>query len=250
MYAQCPECRTVFRITRAQLDARGGFVRCGQCRQVFDARGTLLDKLPAHAPKRPRGSRTGDTARKKPKITAPALPEGQLPFPDLDLRPKPRLRIPNALWAIATAIAALALIGQFTWANRYELARDQTLEPLFAELCHIVDCGVAAKRDLSAIELLDQTGIAPHPKYENMLRIRAALINREPEPLPFPLMEVALTDSDGKLLVRRSFKPGQYLEQAPARGAMLQQGIVVSALLDVTNPDGRAMGYEIRLLSP
>lgn len=246
MYAQCPECRTVFRITRAQLDARGGFVRCGQCRQVFDARGTLIEKLPNQASKR---TRHGD-ARKKPKIPPPAVPENQLPFPDLDLRPKPVLRVPRALWVVGAIAAVMALAGQFGWAYRHALAADETLKPAMTELCNVVDCGAPPRRDLSAIELLDQTGIAPHPRFENLLRIRAAMINREADPLPYPLMEVALTDSDGKLLARRSFRPEQYLEHPPARGAVLQQGVIVSALLDVTNPDGRAMGYEIRLLSP
>jgi predicted Zn finger-like uncharacterized protein len=246
MYAQCPECRTVFRITKAQLDARGGFVRCGQCHQVFDARGTLIEKLPHQVSRR---TRHGES-RKKPKITPPAVPENQLPFPDLDLRPKPVLRVPRALWAIGAIAALLTLGGQFGWAYRHALAADETLKPVMAELCSVVDCGAAPRRDLSAIELLDQTGIAPHPRYENLLRIRAAMINREVDPLPYPLMEVALTDSDGNLLARRSFRPEQYLEHPPGRGSVLQQSVVVSALLDVTNPDGRAMGYEIRLLSP
>ena len=33
----CSHCRTEFRITREQLTARAGQVRCGQCRTVFDA---------------------------------------------------------------------------------------------------------------------------------------------------------------------------------------------------------------------
>jgi predicted Zn finger-like uncharacterized protein len=34
---RCPHCRTVFRVTAAQLQAHGGQVRCGRCLQVFDA---------------------------------------------------------------------------------------------------------------------------------------------------------------------------------------------------------------------
>ena len=42
---RCPFCRTAFRVSETQLDMRGGRVRCGQCRQVFDARAALdLDK--------------------------------------------------------------------------------------------------------------------------------------------------------------------------------------------------------------
>ena len=46
MKTRCPACKTVFRITPAQLKARAGKVRCGQCQQVFNA----LDHLQAENP--------------------------------------------------------------------------------------------------------------------------------------------------------------------------------------------------------
>jgi predicted Zn finger-like uncharacterized protein len=247
MYAQCPECRTVFRITRAQLDARGGFVRCGQCHQVFDASGSLLKELPPMAePARkpraraPRASETPVRKKARAQAAAPAA-DAQLAIPDLDLLPR-RLRVPTFLWATGSIVAVLTY--------RHDLARRAELAPAYAELCRVVDCGTGETPDMSDVELLDQTGIAPHPKYENVLRIRAAMVNRGAQPLPYPLMEVTLTDSGGQLLARRTFAPDQYLEQRPARGAKLDPGVIVTALLDVTNPGGHAMGYEIRLLAP
>lgn len=45
MYAQCPNCRTVFRTGPAQLAAAQGSVRCGCCQHVFDARRHLYARL-------------------------------------------------------------------------------------------------------------------------------------------------------------------------------------------------------------
>lgn len=39
---RCPACSTVFRISTAQATAKGGTVRCGQCRHVFDALDALV----------------------------------------------------------------------------------------------------------------------------------------------------------------------------------------------------------------
>src|SRR5690606_5689889 len=39
---QCPHCRTSFRISRAQLGAAHGAVRCGACMRVFNAAQQLL----------------------------------------------------------------------------------------------------------------------------------------------------------------------------------------------------------------
>ncbi|MEW6647958.1 MAG: DUF3426 domain-containing protein [Pseudomonadota bacterium] len=46
MYTQCPACSTYFRITPEQLQAAGGKVRCGECRNVFHAPDFLTDTLP------------------------------------------------------------------------------------------------------------------------------------------------------------------------------------------------------------
>jgi predicted Zn finger-like uncharacterized protein len=49
---RCPACTTVFRVTAWQLEARQGFVRCGQCAKVFDARGSLVPETRDAAPER------------------------------------------------------------------------------------------------------------------------------------------------------------------------------------------------------
>lgn len=39
---RCPECKTTFRVSPAQLSARGGRVRCGKCSAAFDGVAQLL----------------------------------------------------------------------------------------------------------------------------------------------------------------------------------------------------------------
>jgi len=51
---RCPQCGAMFRVVADQLKLRGGLVRCGQCRTVFDAIGSLAyvedGTLPAGRP--------------------------------------------------------------------------------------------------------------------------------------------------------------------------------------------------------
>jgi predicted Zn finger-like uncharacterized protein len=48
---KCPHCNTVFRVAADQLKLRGGIVRCGSCKEVFDGNAFLLDPLaPAKLP--------------------------------------------------------------------------------------------------------------------------------------------------------------------------------------------------------
>jgi predicted Zn finger-like uncharacterized protein len=66
---QCPHCRTSFRISRAQLGAAHGAVRCGACMRVFNAAQQLLvDQNRASKPA------TSTPAVTPPPTAAPARP--------------------------------------------------------------------------------------------------------------------------------------------------------------------------------
>ena len=43
MFTRCPDCGTAFRVVPAQLKARQGWVRCGQCMASFDALASLAE---------------------------------------------------------------------------------------------------------------------------------------------------------------------------------------------------------------
>ncbi|MFC1664771.1 zinc-ribbon and DUF3426 domain-containing protein [Pseudomonadota bacterium] len=49
MYCQCPNCETIFALSQDVLEVREGLVRCGSCREVFNASWYLLDELPHEA---------------------------------------------------------------------------------------------------------------------------------------------------------------------------------------------------------
>ena len=44
MLTRCPSCATAFRVSAEQLKVKQGRVRCGHCRQVFNALDTLVDE--------------------------------------------------------------------------------------------------------------------------------------------------------------------------------------------------------------
>ncbi len=72
---RCPNCSALFRVSADQLKIRGGMVRCGSCRHVFNAVG-CLDYLEGH---RPAAEVPAETARPRGKSeraekTEPAAP--------------------------------------------------------------------------------------------------------------------------------------------------------------------------------
>lgn len=69
---RCPNCQALFRVVADQLKLRGGLVRCGACRHVFDAIGSLTyvdDAAPAG------GAPTPATAKAAAPLTLRISPE-------------------------------------------------------------------------------------------------------------------------------------------------------------------------------
>lgn len=64
--ARCPSCRTVFRVQPQQLQASGGWARCGQCGEVFNALQALVAMPPAPAGAPPAPARTRSPLDRNP----------------------------------------------------------------------------------------------------------------------------------------------------------------------------------------
>lgn len=92
---QCPHCRTSFRISRAQLGAAHGAVRCGACMRVFNAAQQLLVdqnrvSKPTTAPTAARPSAPAAPApAPRPAPAAAAVPAPSAPVQPVAAQPAP-----------------------------------------------------------------------------------------------------------------------------------------------------------------
>lgn len=84
MLTSCPECRTTFRISQAQLDAKRGLVRCGHCNAVFNAYDALLPEI--QAPPDEPGPAVPAEPEARPAVVEPDRPR-QEPRLDLGFEP-------------------------------------------------------------------------------------------------------------------------------------------------------------------
>ncbi len=258
MYTRCPWCQTIYNLTPAQLKARQGLVRCGQCSKVFQADQHMVTRLPrapagkqAPAPAKPSG------APRPPARPAPAaraehalLPDPIPLISDLSFPSAPAARATRTgFWIAGSAILLVMLIGQLLFFYPGDIAPPEApWRPAVARLCERLGCSLAPRQNLSHIELVE-TRVAPHPQYDKALRIHATLVNRADAVQPFPLMEVSLTNINGLTVARRDFAPAEYLENPAQAREGMPSHVAMAVQLDITHPDRRALGYEIQLLS-
>ena len=284
MYTRCPHCDTYFRVSREQLQASSGQVRCGRCERVFDAFATMTSQLPAA---------DGENARSP--ISPPSQP-AQSPTPDAPPAPVPIpletpsfsredvevsaaaraysaaaettasaseaeiLTLPDdlfghdagtggrRLWIAGSLILILTLIAQGLFFFATDMAiRFPQFRPDLTAACQWLHCAVAMPRmpDQLFIEASDLQVLNPARPGEVLLT--ASIRNRASVTQELPLIELTLTDALNQTTARKVFYPADYMDKAQnlEAGIGANQEIAVKLYLDTG--DVKPSGYRLYL---
>lgn len=257
MYAQCPECLTVFSLNTETLAQARGEVVCGHCETVFDALTSLCDQLPPEpfqhlSPRMPETPPRLDLAVYRPPAEMPAVAEAPAEHDVLDefahlviaprfaRKPEKKRRWP---WITACTVLLLALGAQLAWAKRDALIGDDTVGPLLRNACSTLGCQLPLVQDITRLSLVARD-VQAHPSVPGALLITANLHNDAPFAQPYPVVSITLSDANGNKLAMRRLRPTEYLGD----GATLQRGIPpdgsAALMLEVEDPSGKAVAFE------
>jgi predicted Zn finger-like uncharacterized protein len=267
LYTRCLHCGTTFRVTTQQLQASSGQVRCGQCKQVFDAFATLTAQEPQPAaPERespsPAQSELPPVAPPLEKSAPARIPVRPKDRPASSWRPDPaaslyewEFRMPEAprrtsLW-VSLSLLLLALLAlQAAYAFRSEL---MVLVPqsrkYYERACEWLDCTVALPR-LSRFLHIEASDLkAPDPARPSEIELMVAVRNRAPVEQDYPAFELTLTNSQDQTIARRIFLPAEYLQWTDAADG-LKAGAELPIRLFLDTGELRAAGYRLYLFYP
>lgn len=187
---RCTACGTIFRVVQDQLRVSEGWVRCGRCAEVFDAREQLFDlEHDSPPPWPPEQQETGVA----PELPA-AIPEEASPWPAAVPTPAPPA-LPAAMDWPAEPEPPIAIQDEPTWQAPEEdepspaAPLSQRREPFLAPLDE-TPAAQPAPADEPALTTDDESRAhLPEPKG---LRL---------PPLPAPLEEPALDDERPDVLL-------------------------------------------------
>ncbi|CAG4884694.1 conserved protein of unknown function [Georgfuchsia toluolica] len=273
MLTCCPSCATHFRVTPAQLKARAGTVRCGQCNFVFNALETLLDEPPSPpaeiSPMPTSREETGDVfdiwigeaetwtdnkvvepARKHAAKTD-AQPEV---YPAEPLQDEATAKVRRWPWALGSMIAVLGLLTQATYYYRVELAvlRPDWRSALQAA-CKPLHCEVPRPRSIDTLGI-DTSDLHPEPQHPGHLTLTATLRSKAAYAQEWPLLELTLTDVADHTLAVKHFAAGDYLPRDKDKGQPIEAGFPANGEIAVALPldvgDLPAVGYRLYVFYP
>jgi len=244
---RCPACGTMFRVADAQLAAAQGWVRCGQCADVFEAALHWVDDggSAAHAGAAGPASGSAPAVPTSPPASGSPAPVPPFPPPEAespeppDLAPEPgpaqepevsfvQAARRNEFWRSAPVRAALglaclallaALLVQWLVHEKDLLAaREPRLAPALQALCRPLGCEV---RPLRRIESLVIDNASFSRSATNAYRLSFVFRNTGDAAIEMPALEITLTDRQEQVLVRRVVLPAQFgatADTLPAHG--------------------------------
>ncbi|OIR06787.1 hypothetical protein GALL_110350 [mine drainage metagenome] len=256
MLTRCPACGTVFRVAASQLKAKQGKVRCGRCRQGFDALAMLLDQespaATAEGQIEPLPTTSLEAAAAEELSAPESSPAGTIeiptwPLPEVEATAKDHGRR-SSIWAVASLVALLLLLLQAVMQFRTELSvLFPETKPALRRACALLGCELAlpAKADFLGIESSDM-----HPGPAGQITLAATLKNRAPFVQAYPDLELSLTDTADQPLLRKVLAPNEYLP----KGTDVASGFAAEGkvALNLTLQAGvaGAVGYRIYLFYP
>ena len=256
---QCPQCGTRFKVTKAQLDAHEGLVRCGRCHEVFDADKHLRDDGPSPQLSLPIETVTpGGGADLTPVANVPELEEKpttlaqQVQFieelTDEILEMPPRKT--NWLGILAALLLLTSLLAQFVYFFPIEIGtRLPGLKPQLEQYCKLLHCTIELPQNADQL-VIESSELASDPNHGNVVTLHALVHNRAFYAQAYPSIELTLTSVQDQSIARRVFHPADYLNagEDEKKGFPGNRDLDINLHLDTT--DLRPAGYRLFLFYP
>jgi len=244
----CPHCDTRFKITKAQLEAHHGMVRCGHCLQAFD---TLPNFVPDQLDLQfelPILDKSVPPHDSRMAVLQPMTLAEQVAFVHDDdgseFQPKRR----SWPWLIAAFLLLLMLLAQAAYLFRVELAAQLPgLKPALIGYCRMLKCNVPLPQHADLISI-ESSELEADPANENQITLNARLRNWAPYAQVFPNLELTLNDIQDKPLARRMFMPADYLTPAENEATGLSPNRELGIKLHLNTTGLKPSGYRLVLL--
>lgn len=246
----CPHCNTRFKITKVQLEAHHGMVRCGHCLQAFDTMPNFapdqLD-LPLELPVLGAPDSTPDSTLAVLKPMTLAEQVAIVPDEE-DSELQPGLR--SWPWAVAGLLLLLILFAQLAYFFRVDIAAQlPNLKPVLVDYCRMLKCSVPLPQHADLMNI-ESSAIEADPADENRVTLNVLLRNRASFAQAFPNLELTLNSLQDQPLARRIFHPADYLPQTENVSSGLGPNQELNIRLHLNTTNIKPSGYRLVLLYP
>jgi len=154
------------------------------------------------------------------------------------------LRPPATPWVIGSLLLVLVLLAQAGYFYRDQLAlRKPELRPWLEQACEYLDCRLRPPPMDARIDILGWD-VRSLPDAPQALLASTTLVNKSPQPQPYPLLTLSFSDMNGAPVAQRRFLPREYLPAGTDIKAGMPPDTPVPVELALVDPGKRAVNFE------
>lgn len=156
----------------------------------------------------------------------------------------------GTVYALLTTLLAVMLLGQILFINRTRVSAEAPeLRPAFESLCASLGCSVPLPTDRQLIRT-EWSELSFVPQNDHLIQLNATLKNLASYPQAFPVMELTLKDAEDKVVVRKAFKPEEYIAAADLKLGQFNGNSELKIQLRMAMAQGKALGYSLHFYYP
>lgn len=156
----------------------------------------------------------------------------------------------RAPFVIAIIVLVLALAGQIIFHFRGVIAlTTPSTRPALAALSAALGTDIPLPRHVDLVSI-DASDLLTEPGRSELLSLQATLRNRASYAQAFPAIELTLTDTADKAVVRRVFMPDEYLAQATLDEGSFRANADIEVRLWLDGSKVNAAGYRLYVFYP
>jgi len=219
--------------------AKEGLIRCGHCKNLFNAYQNEL----THDDQIATETNDNDAA-----LPIKLLSEEQSIVDDTSIAEpiweveKPRSkRQPSLL--IYSCLLATVFLAQITYNNVDVLTQNTNLQPAFKRLNNAFGLHIPGYRDLDSIHVIERQ-LSQHTELDDILSLRLSIKNTAAAEQAFPTINVVLTSHLGEKVAQGRFIKNEYLNPADSNDFLKPMEVKQIHLL-FNKPKKEATGFEI-----
>ncbi len=239
MYTQCPHCEAIFRVNMKEITAAHGKLRCGECRNTFDAMDSLSSTLPDGLEQ--------TMADKNITQKHPVLSRTKNASSDNHYSATPSQdRARKYMRWVGFGLVTLALL-QTLYVSRNWLAHQPVTSSVTRSICKTLGCSITPKRDPTKIDVTSRNVYA-HPNEPGSLIITATMKNKAAYEQPIPLIEVSFLDKDNHTIALRRFRPEEYTQESRTNKKLFTANETITLRIKIEDPGKEAVTFQFNFL--
>lgn len=134
-------------------------------------------------------------------------------------------------------VLLLLILAQTAYYLRSDIAaRWPEARPYLEQACELIQCTIELPKNADLIAV-DDSDLQEDANRQGLIHLYSTLVNRANHSQAYPLLELTLTDANDKPLLRRTFKPEEYLpaEASIRRGMLAEEEISIKLSFSVNN---------------